>query len=117
MSRQQEFDLEAIPWRETRYQGVRVHFYSTDRDSRRVLALIAMDPGCGYPRHRHQGSEEVLVLAGGYRDELGSYPVGSYVRYEDGSTHSPEALEDGPTCVLLALAHEGIALLTGDAGS
>jgi anti-sigma factor ChrR (cupin superfamily) len=106
-------DLAAIPWRTTKYPGVRIHFYSSNRETGRVLALIAMDPGCGYPRHRHRGAEEVLVLQGGYRDELGAYRAGQFVRYEDGSAHSPVALaEDGAqTCVLFALSHEGIALL------
>lgn len=104
-------DLGAIPWRTTRYPGVRVHFYASDRASGRVVALIAMEPGCGYPRHRHQGAEEVLVLQGGYRDGLGEYRAGAFVRHDDGSVHAPVALADGPTCVLLAVAHEGIALL------
>ena len=48
-----------------------------------------------------------------FRSELGAYRAGQFVRYEDGSAHSPVALaEDGAqTCVLFALSHEGIALL------
>lgn len=108
-------DLTAIPWRTTRYPGVAVHFYASDRGSGRVLALIRMDPGCGYPEHRHHGPEHVLVLQGGYRDERGRYVKGQFVQHEDGSIHSPIALDnDGaPPCVLLALAHEGIKLLGG----
>lgn len=106
-------DLTAIPWRTTRYPGVAVHFYASDEHSGRVLALIRMDPGCGYPRHRHRGSEDVLVLQGGYRDERGRYGAGEFVRHEDGSSHSPIAVDgdDAVPCVLLALAHEGIHLL------
>jgi putative transcriptional regulator len=108
-------DLSAIPWRTTRYPGVAVHFYASDRQTGRVLALIRMDPGCGYPEHRHRGREEVLVLQGGYRDGHGSYEKGRFVQHEDGSIHSPVALDgDGAEpCVLLALAHEGITLLGG----
>jgi putative transcriptional regulator len=107
-------DLAAIPWRRTRYSGVRVHFYCSDAASGRVVALIAMAGGAGYPRHRHRGAEEILVVQGGYRDELGEYRRGRRVRYEDGSAHSPVALP-GEECVLLAVAHEGIDLLTGHA--
>ncbi|MGE3171441.1 MAG: cupin domain-containing protein [Planctomycetota bacterium] len=107
-------DLTAIPWRTTRYPGVRVHFYHSDRDTGRVVALIAMAPGRGYPRHRHRGAEEVLVLQGGYRDERGEYRAGQFVRYDDGTEHGPVALDDGPECVLFAVAHEGIALLGGE---
>lgn len=106
-------DLSAIPFRSTRHDGVRIHFYSHDARSGRTVALIAMQPGCGYPRHRHRGVEEVLVLQGGYADEHGEHRRGSMVRYPDGSTHSPRALP-GDCCVLLAAAAEGIELLTGD---
>lgn len=108
-------DLTAIPWRTTRYAGIRVHFYRSDGDTGRVLALICMDPGCGYPRHRHRGAEELLVIQGGYRDEHGEYRAGAFVRHDDGTSHAPVALAgDGAApCVLLALAHEGIALLSG----
>lgn len=107
-------DLAAIPWLSTRYPGVGLHFYASDRHSGRVVALIRMEPGHGYPRHRHRGVEEVLIVQGGYRDERGRHEAGQFVVYEDGSTHTPVAL-DGPTdppCVLLAIAHEGISLLT-----
>ena len=108
-------DLAAIPWRTTRYPGVRIHFYAVDQGGR-ALVLIAMAPGRGYPRHRHRGAEEVLVVQGGYRDESGDHGPGQFVSYADGTVHSPVAI-DGPQavpCVLLALAHEGISLLAGD---
>jgi len=88
-----------------------VHFYASDRATGRVLALIRMEPGLGYPPHRHRGPEEVLVLRGGYRDERGEHRAGTFVRYEDGSSHAPTALPDGDPCVLLALSHEGVQLL------
>ena len=105
-------DLAAIPWRTTRYPGVGIHFYATDERTGRVVCLIRMDPGHGYPRHRHRGAEDLLVLLGGYRDERGEYRAGTYVHHPDGSSHAPVAL-DGPgaeVCVLLAVAHEGIEL-------
>lgn len=105
-------NLDHIPWRDTRYPGVRIHFYASDRGSGRTVALIAMAPGCGYPRHRHRGPEELLVLAGGYRDEFGAHCAGAHVHYPDGSQHGPVALP-GETCVLFAVAHEGITLLSG----
>lgn len=90
-----------------------MHFYASDRDTNRVLALIRMQPGCGYPPHKHTSDEEVLVVRGGYADELGSYRQGQLVRYPPGTEHAPRATgSDGDDpCVLLALAHEGIKLL------
>lgn len=107
-------DLETIPWRKTSYPGIAVHFYASDPETRRVLALIRMEPGCGYPRHKHQGDEEVLVVRGGYEDELGAYGAGQHVRYAPGTEHGPRATGEpgGEPCVLLALAHEGVKLLS-----
>jgi putative transcriptional regulator len=98
-------ELDTIPWQSTRYPGIAVHFYASDKRSKRVLALIRMEPGCGYPPHRHTNTEEVLVVRGGYEDELGTY--------EAGTEHGPRAtgVPGGEPCVLLALAHEGIKLL------
>lgn len=104
-------NLDAVPWQATRYPGVAVHFYRRDRASGRVLALIRMAPGCGYPRHGHHGPEDVLVLRGGYRDEAGEYPAGTFVRYEADSEHGPVAFDGDEPCVLLAVAHEGVRLL------
>jgi anti-sigma factor ChrR (cupin superfamily) len=106
-------DWSAIPWRTTRYPGVLIHFYATEKHSRRALALIRMDPGCGYPEHRHNGEEHVAVLQGGYRDADGDHVAGQFVRYPDDSQHAPTGCA-GPgaaPCILLALAHEGISLL------
>ena len=100
-------DLDAIPWRRTRWPGTAIFFYASDRETGRVVALIRMAAGCGYPRHRHIGPEEVLVLRGGYRDEFGEHRTGNFVRYAKGTAHSPIALA-GEDCVLLAIAYEGI---------
>jgi len=106
-------ELDTIPWQSTRYRGIAVHFYASDERTRRVLALIRMDPGCGYPRHRHTNTEEVLVVSGSYEDELGTYEQGHVVSYKAGTEHGPRAtgVVGGEPCVLLALAHEGIELL------
>ena len=55
-------ELDTIPWQSTRYPGIAVHFYASDKRTKRVLALIRMDPGCGYPTHLHHSTEEVLVV-------------------------------------------------------
>ena len=107
-------DLDAIPFRRTRHDGVSIHFYSSDRESGRAAVMIRMEPGCSYPAHRHTGPEELLVLQGGFRDEHGVYRAGDYARFERGSSHRPQALEDGPPCIFFAIAHEGIEALASD---
>jgi putative transcriptional regulator len=106
-------DHDLIPWRTTRYPGVAIHFHASSEATGRVVALIRMAPGCGYPMHRHRGPEDVLVIEGGYRDARGEHRAGTFLRYEDGTAHAPVALDlgDGRACVLLAVAHEGIRLL------
>jgi anti-sigma factor ChrR (cupin superfamily) len=104
-------DLSRIPFKETSYEGVWIHFLHSDRGTGHAAVLIKMAPGCSYPKHRHKGAEELFILQGGYRDELGEYRAGEYVRYEDGSAHHPVALEDeSEDCVFFAISQEGIDL-------
>jgi anti-sigma factor ChrR (cupin superfamily) len=113
-------DPARVAWRATRHLGVSWYPFDVralggpaDEDA---VVLIRMDPGCGYPRHRHLGIEDVLVLQGGYRDELGEHRAGAYLRYPAGSTHAPVALgdparppgPDNPSCLLFAIARGGV---------
>jgi len=68
-----------------------------------------MAPGCGYPRHRHVGEEQVFVVEGAYQDAAGDYPAGSFQRFAPGSVHAPVAGPDG--ALLLAWAEQGIETL------
>jgi quercetin dioxygenase-like cupin family protein len=114
---------EGVAWRATSAEGVRWLLLGseptpegTPKDQAGATVLIRMEPGCGYPPHRHADVEEVLVLAGGYRDERGEHRAGDYVRYEAGSVHAPVALgdperpaaDDNPACVLFASARGGV---------
>ncbi len=105
--------LSELPWRETRYEGVQWLDLAPDSDGPARTVLIRMAPGCGYPRHRHLGPEDVLVLSGGYTDDDGrALGAGDFVRYPAGSEHAPLA-NGGPgaaDCVLLAVAHGGTEL-------
>ena len=123
-----DVNVEGLAWRETSVEGVcwmPLHLAGESGGSRSEAVaaadstvLIRMAPGCSYPAHRHEGIEEVLILAGGYRDETGEHCAGSYLRYEPGSQHAPIALGDGarpegvdnPACVLFAVARGGVTL-------
>ena len=102
-------DFDTVPFQTTSHPGIEIHFLRRE-DSGRVVAMIRMAPGCGYPAHTHQGFEEVLVLQGGYEDELGTYRAGDFVRYENGSRHSPKALVLPDACVLFATSERGVEL-------
>lgn len=103
------FELHTGDWKKTRYPGVSIRFLRTDKMTGDSTALIRMDAGSGYPQHRHVGDEEILVLAGGYRDHGGVYRAGDYHCHKGGTVHHPIALEGGP-CILYAVAHGGIEL-------
>lgn len=116
--------LAGLPWRSTRYEGIEWLDLVGSQDGEQEGAdseasqtvLIRMAPGCGYPRHRHMGPEDVLVLAGGYRDDDGrTFEAGQFVRYPSGSEHTPVALESPPgssePCILFAVAHHGTELV------
>jgi len=121
-----QVDTEDVDWQPTRSPGVHWHvLFSANPDEtsgRRKASdstvLIRMDPGCGYPPHRHLDVEEVLVLQGGFEDAFGRHGVGDYVRYESGTVHAPVASGDArspvgpgnPACVLFAIARGGIEI-------
>jgi anti-sigma factor ChrR (cupin superfamily) len=89
---------------------VSIHFYFRDEATGHAAVMIKMEPGASYPRHRHHGPEELLILRGGFRDEHGEYRAGEFRRFEDGTTHHPIALDEGSACIFFAIAAEGIEL-------
>lgn len=104
------YDFNSIDWKPTRHRGIFVNILRRDEKNGDAMVLIRMEPGCGYPAHRHVGSEEVLILQGGYRDSRGEHRAGDYILNDAASAHAPIAL-DGEDCIMLALAHGGIELL------
>ena len=113
-------DEAAASWRGTRHPGISWRLlHQEDGSSADATVLIRMEPGSSYPEHEHQGVEEVLILAGGYRDGDGEHRAGSYLRYSPGSRHAPVALGEAgaaisalnPACVLFAVAHGGVRLV------
>jgi quercetin dioxygenase-like cupin family protein len=80
-------------WTPTDYAGIeRSLFRNNDAGGRSsVLRLVA---GSRFPRHAHQGTEEVLVLAG--RVSLGGVEMeaGDYLYTEPGEEHDVVALTD-----------------------
>ena len=107
-------DLTRIPWRATRHEGIYLHMLRRDEATNDATVLIRIRPGCAYPAHRHNGVEEVFVLQGGYRDARGEHRAGDYVLNDADSAHTPVALEGPDDCVLFAVAHAGITLVTGE---
>jgi anti-sigma factor ChrR (cupin superfamily) len=53
------------------------------------VALVRWAAGTHFAGHGHPGGEEILVLAGVFEDEHGTYPAGSWLRNPPGSVHRP----------------------------
>ena len=103
-------DFSSVQWRETRHEGIFIHYLRHDEETGSATVLIRMQPGCAYPAHRHVGAEEIFILQGGYRDTNGEHRAGEYVLNAADSAHRPVAL-DGEDCIMFAVAHEGIEVM------
>jgi quercetin dioxygenase-like cupin family protein len=66
--------------------------------------LVRLEAGSRFPMHRHLGTERVLVLDGGYRDEQSGrlYRPGDVHEMPQGSVHAYVALPERP--LLLAVS-------------
>ncbi|MDW2174784.1 cupin domain-containing protein [Vibrio sp. 1637] len=53
------------------------------------VALVKWPKGKEFQPHRHFGGEEIFVLSGEFRDELGTYPALSWIRSPHMSEHFP----------------------------
>jgi anti-sigma factor ChrR (cupin superfamily) len=59
------------------------------------VALVKWAPNTQFKAHQHWGGEEILVIAGTFYDEHGSYPAGTWLRSPHMSQHMPFTKEDG----------------------
>jgi len=70
--------------------------------------LMRFEPGARFPRHRHRGSEELLVLEGAYTDGSGlEVSAGEQQSMAEGSEHELYIIGAAP-CVA-AVSERGIA--------
>jgi anti-sigma factor ChrR (cupin superfamily) len=77
-------------WVNSPAEGVsRVHLERLAAESGHTTSLVTFEAGARFPRHRHPLGEELFVISGTFSDELGDYPMGSYVRNPPGSEHAP----------------------------
>lgn len=82
-----------------------------DPGSGAQLLLSRLAPGLEFPEHVHVGSENLVVLQGGYVDQWGDFEPGDYGFYEDGSRHRP-LVEAGDACIILTRL-EGVPRFAG----
>lgn len=78
-------------WKPTGYPGIeRSLFRNNDTGGRSSVVRLAQ--GARFPRHAHQGTEEVVVLAGAVRIGGVDLAAGDYLFTEPGEEHDVVAL-------------------------
>ena len=89
----------SLPWLPTRLDGIWEKSLLHDQVRHRSARLIKLNPGAEIPSHRHNGTEESLVLEG--TGELGDFVFGpgDYHRARSGSLHPSYGSKKG--CVFL----------------
>lgn len=82
-------------WVETGAPGCQMRQLFVDEAADRITVLYRMEPGSTYPRHRHHGPEECLVLEGSIRAGDITLAKGDYQRVEAESVHLDTHSEEG----------------------
>jgi anti-sigma factor ChrR (cupin superfamily) len=86
-----------LPWVPSPAAGVdRRMLFRIGGEVARATSIVRYAPASAFPRHTHEGGEEILVLEGTFQDEHGDYPAGTYFRNPPGTSHVPAA-KDGCT--------------------
>lgn len=70
-------------------RGARLASLLRDPVTGSILLLGHMPPKRIFPEHVHLGTEDILVLAGGYEDHYGTFEAGAFASYAPGSKHRP----------------------------
>lgn len=86
-------DVEHLPWRKTRWDGIRMKVLMEDQEKGLLTALMEWDPGTSLPLHEHVRIEQTYVLSGALADDEGVATAGNFVWRPEGSRHVASAPE------------------------
>lgn len=101
-----ESAVEPGPWVSGPLPGLELlHLSGGPRVAHADNGLVRLAPSTRFPRHRHLGSERVLVLEGGYVDEPSGklYGPGDLHEMLADSTHAYTTVPDRPTLFAVSL--------------
>jgi anti-sigma factor ChrR (cupin superfamily) len=84
-------DVDALPWQDTPFAGIRIKVLMTDPDSGMQTVLTEMAPGSMLTDHEHTQVEQSWVLSGSLVDHEGEVKAGQYVWRPAGSRHTAHA--------------------------
>ena len=93
---------DRMDWRQGIVSGLKVT--SLYEGLTKHTALVRWAPDTRFNPHTHVGGEEILVLAGVFRDEHGAYPAGTWIRSPHMSHHRPFTEAEGAT-ILVKVGH------------
>ena len=93
--------LKDLPWRHVA-RGLDEHELALDRPGFKTR-LLRIRAGAAMPRHGHRGVESVLVLDGGFTDEIGSFVRGDVGVSDASIVHRPVADPDGDCLCLIVV--------------
>ncbi len=86
-------------WQPHPVAGVEIAPLSVDPSSKELISLFRADGPTDYPRHRHVGPEEILVLRGDLQVGDLDLREGDFIRSDIGSQH-PHATRQGCLCLV-----------------
>ncbi len=86
-------EVDALPWRETRFPGVEIKTLIEDQETGLLTTLVRMAPGASLPEHEHVRIEQTYVIEGSLVDDEGTAVAGTYVWRPAGSRHGVRAPE------------------------
>jgi putative transcriptional regulator len=101
---------DARAWSRSLLPGLRTFELALDQSEGRGR-LLRFSPGARFPRHRHRGTEQLLVLEGAFADADGEVRAGDGQTMPPDSEHELIILGDVP-CVA-AVMERGIELTQG----
>lgn len=80
-------------WRATDYTGIERSLFRSNKTGGRS-SVVRLTQGSRFPRHAHQGTEEVVVLAGVVRIGGVELGAGDYLFTSPGEEHDVVAVSD-----------------------
>ena len=94
-------NTDVSDWVETAAGGVRRKMIERlGGEVARATTVVSFEPNASFPRHRHVGGEEFIVLEGAWFDDWATQPAMTYVRNYIGSQHTPRIGPEGCTILV-----------------
>ena len=87
-------DTSKGEWVDARGPGIKVQFLYKEEGHAEKVWLARFAPGAEAHKHDHPGGEEIYVIEGAIEDENGVHEAGTWIRFPDGSSHTPRS-KDG----------------------